>query len=394
MNVRTKLALFGIAALAVIAAVVLALRRDETSPPSQAEPPRVVATAPPAPDAVAPPNREETVAAPPRLVRKEQQYVATPTNPDETLWGHVTDAISKQPIDFFHTYLMSVEAGDIVELASKPENRRIFGNDRGAFTYRELAKGKYNLLVRRDGFRDAIVRDIEVPNKHGLYEIALQRGAYIDVTVIDGLEGEGEGGVEVQIQAVSLDDPKAPRPTVQMQQTDDFGKTVFTGIPPGTWSVFLTNKALSSQGPQQIYVGPEVGVPVQFIVQPLNTLNVTVKDPKGETLNAVHVRMWVKEAHGGSPGTWHDETDNEGEAVLTHVPAGTYVVKIWKNGFFRQDKDVTITAPEGETAIEFVMDPDPLADKGGSEANPTLEQIQKLKTPGVRPADVFTKKKG
>src|SRR5262245_2907976 len=148
MKVDVKLVVLGFAALAVLVGVGFSLRPEAVVEPAAQPPAPVVATAPPKVDVVAP-TREET-AEPPKLrfpKREDKMPEAKFVDPEGTVWGHVTDAVNKQPIEFFHTYLMPIEAGDIVEFASHPENRKIDGNDRGAFTYREVAKGKYTLLV-------------------------------------------------------------------------------------------------------------------------------------------------------------------------------------------------------------------------------------------------------
>lgn len=379
-----------IAALGVLVGVYFALHGGDASPPP---PPAVdaatneVAELEVAPEPIE--RIEPEVAPAPRRPREMAFPEARFSDPAQTVWGHVVDAVTKQPIDFFQTYLVPVEVGDVLAVAERQEYVRIWGNSKGAFTYREVAEGKYGLLVRRDGYRDVIFRDFVIPNHRGLLEIELQRGAYIEVEVVDGDELEGIGGIETFLRPVSLDDPNASLPSVLRRETDDYGKGLFTGLPAGTWKVELGNRKLSAQPEYQVYVGADVGVPVRFVIQPLNTVTVTVKDEQGETLNGVHVRMWSKDGNG----TFRDDTDIDGEAVMSHVPPGTYTVKIWKPGYFRDDREIVIGTLNGEFATEFEMVADPLADKGGSEANPTLEQIQELKIPVNRPSDVFKKKK-
>jgi len=376
-------------ACALLCAVFFALRGGEgiavEAPPIVEAPPEpVVDVAPPAPASREIPELAPTVRRSRDVVFPEARF----SDPEQTVWGHVTDAVTKQPIDFFQTFLVPLEAGDVAEVADRQEYIRIWGNSKGAFTYREVTAGNYGLLVRREGYRDVVFRDLKIPNHRGLIEIELQRGAYIDVSVVDGDDLEGVGGIEVFLRPVSLEDAKAKLPSVMRRETDDYGKGLFTGLPPGTWRIELGNPQLSGQPEQQVYVGAEVGVPIRFVIQPLNTVTVTVKDDKGETLNGVHVRMWTKEGRG----TFRDETDVDGEAILTHVPPATYTVKIWKSGYFRDDREIMITTLNGEFAVDFTMTADPLAAEGGSEANPTLEEIQRIKA-NERPSDVFRKKR-
>lgn len=381
--------LLGAGAMLVLGGVYFALRGGDAVVEPRPEPVAVPVEPPPAIAEPAETVRIEPEVAPtPRRPREMVFPEARLSDPAQTVWGHVVDAVTKEPIDFFRTYLVPVEVGDVLEIAAREDYARLWGNSNGAFTYREVTDGKYGLLIRREGYRDVVYRDFAIPNSKGLLEIELQRGAYIEVEVVDGDDLEGVGGIEVFLRPVSLEDAKAALPAVLRRATDDYGKGLFTGLPPGTWKVELGNPMLSAQPEYQVYVGAEVGVPLRFVIQPLNTVTVTVKDTKGETLNGVHVRMWSKDGKG----TFRDDTDTDGEAILSHVPPGTYTVKIWKPGYFRDDREITIGSLNGEFATEFVMDADPLADKGGSEANPTLEEIQRLKA-GERPSEVFKKKK-
>jgi Carboxypeptidase regulatory-like domain len=370
--------------LATIGVVWFALRGNDASAPDVAPIVRTEEVVAVTPDEPGPVERSAPEIEPTPRDRQPHYPPARATIPEETIWGHVVDAVSKEPIDFFHTYFAPVEEGPIDQLAQRQDYIRLWGNSKGAFTLRELARGKYGLLIRRDGYRDVVFPELEIPNQKGKLQIEMQRGAYIEVSVVDGEDLDGIGGIEVLLKPISLDDPVAKLPTVMMRETDDFGKGLFTGLPAGTWNVSLINAQLSAQPEYQMYVGAEAAVPVRFVVQPLNDVIVTVKDGKGEALNAVHVRMWTK----GGQGTFRDDTDIDGEAYLSHVPAGTYTVKIWKHGFYRDDREITITSNHGETRLDFVM----LEAPADAELNPTLEQIQQLKTPGVKPSDVFKKK--
>lgn len=381
-------------ALAIVGAVFVSLWSEpveERAPVASepvAPPPEIVAKAP------AVPEREAPAVAAPKLDRRGRAIPEAPQPTDRTrvIWGHVKDSIDKAPIEYFHTYCAPADAGDIVKLAERPDYRQVWGNELGAFTLRDLAPGTYSLLVRCEGHTDYIKTGIVIPNpKVECLEIELGRGAWIEVTVVDADEAEGEGGIEVQIQTIKLDDPLARPPKRQLATTDDHGRALFTGVTPGTYSVFLLNRAISAIPEQQVYIPADYGMRLQFVIQPLNNVLVTVTTEKDEPINEVHVRMWPRTE--GQHGTFREETDIEGEAVLTHVPAGQYVMKLWKNGFYREERDIDITTPSGEFEVKVAMTADPKDGSKGTEDNPTLEQIDQLSR-GMRPSDIWKRKQG
>jgi hypothetical protein len=304
------------------------------------------------------------------------------------LVGRVTDAVDGTPLPFFVTALAPTAEGDVAKLAESSDYRRPWGNSVGAFTYRNVEPGRYALLVRCEGYRDYLLSDFTIPIDVPRLDIQLQRGAWIEALVVDAEEQEGEGGIEVQIVPLTLDDATAFAPQVLLRTTDAHGKALFTGIEPGTYEIRLVNHALSAAPVQQIYVGRDVGFPVRFVIDPLNDVVVRVTASRGDALKGVHVRMWSDD----QTGVFRAETDLDGEAYFEHVPQGLYTLKTWRHGYLREDRQVAFGTSRGEHEVEVVLDEDPLAEEGGTEANPTLEQLDRIKA-GERPSEVFRRRK-
>lgn len=368
---------------------------EDTSPPppgpAKPEPQVATSSAPdasvPAADPSADVVRSEAAAGKGHLRNSVVGDRLGAPKPGLTLFGKVTDKVSGKPVPYFTLWLVPAAQGDPVALANRGEQMHPNRNDAGSFIEKGLDPGRYNLLIRADGYEDFARFDVEVPVKEPPLDCAMSRGAYIEVSVLDE-ELDGLGDIEVHAEPVALDDPAGRAPRQRLNRTDAYGKVLFSNLPPGTYKVSLANRALTANPEQQVYVGAGAAMPVNFQIAPLNELTVRVKTIHGDPISGVHVRMWAEQKDAG---TFHEETDSDGEAVLGYVPAGNYTLKLWRDGYLREDRQVQITTPRGESELELSMDEDPLAEKGGIEANPeawTPEQKARL-SQKERPSEVF-----
>lgn len=308
------------------------------------------------------------------------------------LHGIVTDEVSGEPVPMLVVHLINTKAGDLDYLVGTNTYARMFSNSKGGFVIRDLEPGRYNLLVRSTGYRDRVVRDFAIPHTEETMPLTLSRGAYVEVTVQDDA-GDGVGGVEVRLVPVRLDPPQdasvapgQPRPgapRTQLGRTDDHGRTRFSDLPTGVYRVQLVNEAMGAPPTPEFYLAAGSSYPARFIVRPLNTLAVRVRDQDGNPLGNVHVRVWSK---GPGKGTYRLETDRHGEGSAEFVAAGDYTLKLWKPGFLRITRNITLSTAASEHLEEFVLPVDPT--NGAAEQNPTPEQQRRLRA-GESPADVF-----
>lgn len=298
-----------------------------------------------------------------------------------TLHGEVLDATSLEPVQMFRMACMPV--GEEVERALvDPVALRTFGNPIGTFTWHRLEPGYYNLLIKTGGYETLTVRGVKVPTGEEKLSLRLSRGAFVTVLVSD-MEGDGISNLEIRLNPLALDEPEKGAPRVQLRFTDNHGKTRFTSLPTGTYSVSLNSVGLTEYQSERFYLGPGAHYPATFQVPTLNTIHVKAKDTKGSALGTVQVRLWRKEGRG----VFRAETDRNGEANIDHVPQGVYTVKLYKHGFRRKNQTLSVPTTTGDVPLDIVMVQDPLALE--RELHPTKEQLERLKM-GERPSDVFT----
>lgn len=371
--------------LAAAGSAVLLLWNPEPAGPIA--PPAPPAAAPAAPATVAeaprlavvpeppPPPVEPLVALPPdpiadRIAAGEELY---------TLHGEVLDAVSGKPVEMFRMWCEPV-IQNIQAAAAHAYRGRTFANPLGTFTYRGLEPGTYNLLVRVDGYEELVVHEVAVPQPGEKMTVRLSRGSYIEVTVND-VEGDGVSDLEVRLHPIRLDDPN-DRPRAQLAFTDDYGKALFTNVPPGVYRVAMENAALADHATQEFYLAPGAALPVAFTVPDLATVHVMAHTAAQEPLGLVQVRMWAKDGKG----TFRAQTDSDGTAQIRHVPAGDYTVKLFKYGCRRKDQVLSVPPGETDVPLDVLLIVDPAAAE--QELNPTAEQFERLKR-GERPTEVF-----
>ncbi len=387
MNLRTALFIV-VGGVLLGAAIGLLLQRDEE--PAQVR----EVEAPPAPEDASAVTSAARVVSVPENVRPTSELAPLPPDPiadriangEElyTLHGEVLDAVSEAPIELFRMWC-EPETENIQAASAQAYRGRTFSNPLGTFTYRGLAPGTYNLFIRIEGYEELVVEKVEVPTEDEKLSLRLSRGAYIEVTVNDS-EGDGVSDLEVRLNPLRLDEPER-LPRVRLDFTDDYGRTRFTNLPSGIYTVAMGNAALAEYATQEFYLGLGAAYPVTFTVPDLATVQVLATDTNGEALGIVQVRMWSKSGRG----VFRAETDRHGKARVRHVPAGDYTVKVYKLGFRRRNLELSVAENQSEVPLEIVLVQDERA--AWEEENPTPEVLQRLKA-GERPSDVFSKRDG
>ena len=371
--------------LVMALAVVWMLNQQAGEPAAVSNATDVAMTLPAEQRSVAEPSSSEPLE--PATIDREALVLAEPSPPSmpaddgtHTLYGEVLDAVSLTPVTMFRMACLPL-GEDIERAAEKPPTLRTFSNPIGTFTWRKLQPGTYNLLIRIDGYEQLIVRAVTVPTNVEKLSYRLSRGAYVDVAVTD-FEGDGISDLEVRLNPVALDDPTKGGPRVRLRFTDNYGKTGFTNLPSGTYSVSLNSVGLTHHLSETFYLGVGANFPVNFQVPLLNTVRVHAEDTKGNLLGTVQVRMWRQEGQG----VFRAETDRDGTASIDHVPQGEYLVKLYKHGFRRKNQTLTVSSESSDVPLKIVMLEDPEALE--RELHPTPEQLQRLKL-GERPSEVF-----
>ncbi len=89
-------------------------------------------------------------------------------------------------------------------------------------------------------------------------------------------------------------------------------------------------------------------------VAPVKTtsVRVTVRDPKGENLDGVHLIL-----SGGAEGEY--STAGAGTAVLTGVKEGLYRLRLEHDGFVTLEREFSVKASGALTAVDIVLTPAP-----------------------------------
>ncbi len=294
-------------------------------------------------------------------------------NPLYTLFGRVVDGVSERPVTGFQMWVAATDEGTLDHVTIDPHRMRYFDNELGTFTHRGLKAGRYNLMVRVDGYQDLVMNDVAIPVEQKEFVLRLSRGAYIE-GVVSNTDGDTLSDIEVRLNVVRLDDPtRGPR--APLARTDLDGHYMFSDLPTGTYSVALANPDLGAQPGPEIYLGAGASYPMNFSISEHNTLIVTVTDDAGHAVVGAHVRVFSK----GGAATMRGETGSDGDVEIEHVPAGSYTLKVYRAGFLRKDVPLAVTSTEGEVPVTVSLALDPNADKTTEKLTP--EELKELHDP-------------
>ncbi len=132
--------------------------------------------------------------------------------------------------------------------------------------------------------------------------------------------------------------PAPPSPTIPAPKTQPPKPAGATGTTPATTPTGTTGRAPARAA---------TPVPAKT-----TSVRVTVRDPKGENLDGVHLIL-----SGGAEGEY--STAGAGTAVLTNVKDGLYRLRLEYTGFITLEREFSVKAAGPLTPVDIVMTPAP-----------------------------------
>ncbi|MCG2782620.1 MAG: carboxypeptidase regulatory-like domain-containing protein [Candidatus Altiarchaeales archaeon] len=212
----------------------------------------------------------------------------------------------------------------------------------GAYTITGLSAGTYNIEVWTSGYASVMQSVVSVT--------AGQTTSGVDFTLaaagsISGtVTYDGSGVADIEVFAWS--------PTTQAggeAHTDASGNYLIEGLPEGTdYKVKVEAEGYASTMATSISVtGGETTTGVDFELSAGGTLSGTVTDSDETPLEEANINIWVP---GEGFGEDWEDTGDDGTYIIEGIPAGTYTVEAYLDGYEPVGVNVTIT--EGVTKTQ------------------------------------------
>jgi protocatechuate 3,4-dioxygenase beta subunit len=192
----------------------------------------------------------------------------------------------------------------------------------GRFAVTGLAAGPLNLQIRADGYQPRKIEGLEIPEDGDLTDlkIALERGAWLAVRVLDG-DDEPVPGMPV----MAMPDEKTlaryndPFASLNPAQTDAEGRCRVSLLGPGIYNVSVL--AMRGEASRQVEAGlGETPVELRF---PSGTeVSGKVLDAEGSVVPGATLQL-----RDGEKDSFLAQSDADGTFAFRHVADGRYVLK-------------------------------------------------------------------
>lgn len=259
--------------------------------------------------------------------------------------GRISGRVTNQ----FGTGLENV----VVQITAGPEvGLSVATDDEGDYTLSDLTPGTYTVRFTRSGFTTRTVTGV-----------AVTAGNTTDLDVTLTGSGTGNGSLRGTVRDADTNDTLIGvtvrllegSSVVDTVMTDSNGFYAFGGVEPGSYSVrfsksghaTLTRSATVSSGGVTTL---NVSLQSEDGGGGGGALQVRVSTSSGLPLQTITVRI-------SGPATQTRNTDSEGQATFTGLPAGSYTVTVNATGMQPATQTVTV-ANGGTTTTNLILVPD------------------------------------
>jgi hypothetical protein len=271
------------------------------------------------------------------------------------LQGKVIDDLTHEPVYFFSVYLIPPENGEPL-VAKETWAPSHFRN--GEFTLANQPAGEYNLVVESRE-HEPVTRRISVPYEAGDLVVRLHHGNCVRGVIRDGYQTPLKD-IEVNLVPVALDG-NAPPPQKQLDKSDALGRYSFWKMPPGTYKLRVGVLGDWLQDVAEFRLEPGGEVLRDFLLEPLGTLKLTVKNIADQPVAKARVSLLRQLDDGRDRPVRTGYTDLKGIARLDFVREGSYKLRVNLQGFQQFEESVVIAANEGlrEVPVKLEVAPRP-----------------------------------
>ncbi|MEI2325688.1 carboxypeptidase regulatory-like domain-containing protein [Priestia megaterium] len=248
-----------------------------------------------------------------------------------TITGQVTNSKTQQPIQGALVEALNAQ-GKVVSTTRTDES--------GNFTITGLLPGAYTLRVSAEGFTLYTEQVIVTAGDTTLVSIPLT--PKVNVGAIVGIVTNSETNQPIQgARVVVLNGENV----VAVGYTDEQGNFIITGIPVGTYIILATAPGFNSESKSVIV---EAGETI-----PVPPFNLTAISNAGSITGRVIDQRTGKPIQGATVFVLKGKdvvavgyTDEQGNFIITGVPAGTYIILATAPGFNSESKSVIVEAGE------------------------------------------------
>ncbi|MCU7741452.1 carboxypeptidase regulatory-like domain-containing protein, partial [Priestia megaterium] len=244
-----------------------------------------------------------------------------------TITGQVTNSKTQQPIQGALVEALNAQ-GKVVSTTRTDES--------GNFTITGLLPGAYTLRVSAEGFTLYTEQVIVTAGDTTLVSIPLT--PKVNVGAIVGIVTNSETNQPIQgARVVVLNGENV----VAVGYTDEQGNFIITGIPAGTYIILATAPGFNSESKSVIV---EAGETI-----PVPPFNLTAISNAGSITGRVIDQRTGKPIQGATVFVLKGRdvvavgyTDEQGNFIITGIPAGTYTILATANGFKSETQRVNI----------------------------------------------------
>ncbi len=211
----------------------------------------------------------------------------------------------------------------------------------GTYTITGLPAGTYNVEVHYSNYAPQMQSSVSVTagqTTSGI-DFTLAAAGAISGTVTYG----GAGVADIEVFAWSPGTYAGGEAL-----TDASGNYVIDDLPAGTYKVKPEAEGYAGTMEEDVSVTAGVNTTgVDFTLSDGGNLTGTVTDSNGTPLEEVNINIWIP---GEGFGEDWEETEDDGTYLIDGIPAGTYTIEAYLEGY--DDVEVNVTITDGATTTQ------------------------------------------
>jgi hypothetical protein len=265
----------------------------------------------------------------------------------EAVLGRVIDAEGGDPVSVFQVHVLPHEATPALSrLEAVPPVP--FHRASGIFRI-DREPGIYDVVVIAPGFEPGVLEALEVPLPDARpVGIPLHRGAGIAGRVLDE-NGRVAAGVPVFLHVTALRDPRDRPPRLALAHSGLDGSFSFSPLPPGEYAITALepDNEVDRVGGLRVSDGT---IRTDLVLRARHQVQVQVRDDRGRPLEGASIEL------RGEGRLESDATNEQGLALLQHVPDGHYELEVSHPGHAPLREELVLEGGTGETLRFLPLD--------------------------------------